>query len=383
METIKLKSGTRFREKIYLENGQTLTKTFLRKTDARLWKNEMLSNRSKGIPLLPKESSIDLSYATHFDEWIRISVVPRGSEKTLADYKSVGRIHLLPLFGSKMLSQIRSNDGEELVRTLKAKGLANKTSNKIITLFKQTLLFACRQGYLEKNPVMNLRGLKVDQKKMSFLSDLQVLQLLRSNSRESFYPILITAVNTGMRIGELCGLCWDRVNFDTNQIEVTRTRVRGKLKETTKTHLVRYLPMNPEVRSCLKGLWKAQKGPQFVFTNECGQPLNPDHFSQRVFAAALKKAGLDKIRFHDLRHTFASQFMMKSGNIYDLQKLLGHTKVEMTMKYAHLTNDHMQKAGNTVRFSAHGDQSGSPDLAHEAETDRRVLQLPLQARPGN
>ena len=107
-----------------------------------------------------------------------------------------------------------------------------------------------------------------------------------------------------------------------------------------------------------------QSNPRFVFTDFDGQPYNPDHFSQRHFLKAQKRAGIArKISFHVLRHTYASLYMMNGGNVYDLQKILGHTKVDMTMKYAHLSPQHLRKAVETVRFSGEGNASIGPFLA--------------------
>ena len=107
-----------------------------------------------------------------------------------------------------------------------------------------------------------------------------------------------------------------------------------------------------------------QSNPRFVFTDFDGQPYNPDHFSQRHFLKAQKRAGIArKISFHVLRHTYASLYMMNGGNVYDLPKILGHTKVDMTMKYAHLSPQHLRKAVETVRFSGEGNASLGPFLA--------------------
>jgi integrase len=84
----------------------------------------------------------------------------------------------------------------------------------------------------------------------------------------------------------------------------------------------------------------------------------PAHLD-RQFAAARKRAGSTKIRFHDLRHTFASHFMMNGGNIYDLQKILGHSSVKMTERYAHLSPNHLSDAMKIVSFSGDPEQDSS------------------------
>lgn len=126
--------------------------------------------------------------------------------------------------------------------------------------------------------------------------------------------------------------------------------------------------MNNEVRRVLEGLRRKQEHLQFIFCESPSEPVNVHHL-YRDFAKVQKKAGLvRKIRFHDIRHTFASQFMMSGGSLYDLQKILGHSKIEMTMRYAHLSNDHLASAVNIVSFSGTTDNNISkieslrPDL---------------------
>ncbi|MBY0314082.1 MAG: site-specific integrase [Bdellovibrionales bacterium] len=173
-------------------------------------------------------------------------------------------------------------------------------------------------------------------------------------------------INTGMRLGEICGLCWDQVNFQSRQIVVRRTMSSKGLQESTKTKRVRYVPMNHQVFSLLEKLSRQSKS-DFVCLNEKGNHWNVDH-SGRWFKEALDKAKVRKIRFHDLRHTYASQFMMNNGNIYDLQKILGHTDMKMTMKYAHLSPDHLLSASNVVSFSG----GSVEDLP---ENDQNILAL--------
>ncbi len=132
--------------------------------------------------------------------------------------------------------------------------------------------------------------------------------------------------------------------------------------------------MNHEVRRVLEGLRKKQEHLQIIFCESPGEPFNVHHL-YRDFSKVQKKAGFQRrIRFHDLRHTFASQFMMSGGSLYDLQKILGHTKIEMTMRYAHLSADHLATAINIVSFSGTMDSNIA-----KLEVNRPVLGLNFSA----
>ena len=173
---------------------------------------------------------------------------------------------------------------------------------------------------------------------------------------DKLYPLYVTALNTGMRRGELAALKWDRVDFVTNQITITRTLDRYGLSENTKTGRKRVVPMNAEVRRVFEPLWKRQRG-QFVFCEEDGSEIDAHHLNRDFQNAQKRIGGLQRIRFHDLRHTFASHFMMKGGNIYDLQKILGHSSLEMTQRYAHLSPTHLAEAINIVGFSGENEKA--------------------------
>lgn len=87
-----------------------------------------------------------------------------------------------------------------------------------------------------------------------------------------------------------------------------------------------------------------------IFKQPNGDPLAAEYISKKVFPKACKKAGVRKIRIHDLRHTFASQFMMNNGNIYDLQKILGHSSVKTTERYSHFSMQHIRNRAEVVSF---------------------------------
>ncbi len=146
---------------------------------------------------------------------------------------------------------------------------------------------------------------------------------------------------------------WDKVNFDTSQMEISRLRDRNGLGDRTKTiKSRRFIPMNAVVKAHLLEL-KQTSRTDLVVVDEDFQAFDVNHLF-RAFKRVLKKAGIKShFRFHDLRHSFASHFMMNGGNIYDLQKILGHTSLEMTQRYAHLSPGHLVLASNVVSFGGH------------------------------
>jgi site-specific recombinase XerD len=141
------------------------------------------------------------------------------------------------------------------------------------------------------------------------------------------------------------------VDFDKGFIQITRLRDRNGLADRTKTrNSQRRIPMSDVVRHALTTLKERAWHPEYVFCSAYGKEVDEQHIYW-YFARAQKKARLtNHYRFHDLRHTFASHFVMNGGSLYDLQKLLGHSRFEETQRYAHLSPEHLAKAVNIVCF---------------------------------
>jgi site-specific recombinase XerD len=125
--------------------------------------------------------------------------------------------------------------------------------------------------------------------------------------------------------------------------------------------------MTNEVRILLLTLFKANhRNNPYIFLESDGTEVKYSHIYRR-FHKAQDKAGItNKIRFHDLRHSFASNYMMNGGNVFDLQKILGHTDIKMTMRYAHFTPEHLQ---GSVKFMNMLDESNMsvPYLSHDED----------------
>jgi integrase len=275
----------------------------------------------------------------------------KNTFRTYEGYKSVTYKHLMPKLKDILIKDLKAFHGEELIKRLKNSKHNERGVNLILGVLKSILNNAVERELIIKNPLTRVKPLKQHPRFETYWSKLEISQFLKANLNDPNYALYVVALNSGMRRGELAGLCWDRIDFDRNQIEISRTRDRYGLRDTTKTGLRRYVPMNVETRRVLDQLRRKQNHLQFVFCEDSNIPFCVHHL-YRDFRNAQKKSGLGrKIRFHDIRHTFASQFMMNGGSLYDLQKILGHTKIEMTMRYAHLSDDHLASAINIVSFS--------------------------------
>jgi integrase len=363
METRKTNNGLRYREMIHI-NGRTIKSPFFnRKTDARQWKARMVSERDlirlHGTSTKMFEKITFGDFTTH---WLEEIVLVKNTKRTHVNYKSMLRKHLLPELGSKPLQLISKSDADRLTARLSRAGHNGKGINLILGLLKTIMIEATRQEYLVRSPLERYGSVPEEPREYSFWSKADMSRFLSANLSNELYPVYFTALYTGLRKGELAGLCWDRVDFTKNQITISRTRDREGLRNTTKSGKIRYVPLHPEVKALLITLFKRQADQRFVFTTASGVPIRVHHL-YRDFSLSQDKAGMDPaIRFHDLRHTFASQYVMNGGTVFDLQKILGHSNIQMTMRYAHHSLEHLQSTVKYFGFGESKEQEVNPIL---------------------
>ncbi len=344
METIKRKSGTRYREMFWLNGKPIKSPIFRRKYDCVQWlaqqRSKKVENELYGDVQKLREVKTLEEYG---QEWLKSKEASGISKSTLLNYESYLRVHIGPAFRNRDMKSIKKTELEKFQLQLR-KTHNPKGTNLIITVFKTLFKEAVKDGYLVKSPAEFIKKFSEDNNHDVYWTRSEIDQFLRANYLSDFHDLFLMAINTGMRKGELAGLCWDRVDFARNQITVTRTKDQHGLKERTKTNLKRVIPMNDYSRATLLDLFKKKSASNYVFVRSNGEPIDTHHI-YRDFGKAQKRAGMtNKITFHDLRHTFASQFIMAGFSIYELQKILGHTNITMTTRYAHFSPEYLQKS---------------------------------------
>ena len=206
----------------------------------------------------------------------------------------------------------------------------SETPPRLEALISTMLNRAVRSGDLEKNPISEVKKFRENNRRTRFLSRDEIRRLLAAAS-DLFRPILIMALHTGMRRGEIMKIEWRDVDL-RNRILRVRESKSGKQ---------RTIPIDETLHATLRGLpSRSKKG--LVFPSPVTG--NPWTDFRRQFRKALKKAKIKDLRFHDLRHTFASHLVRARVDIRTVQELLGHADLTMTMKYSHLAPDQNQQA---------------------------------------
>lgn len=232
--------------------------------------------------------------------------------------------HLDKFFGGKFLFEIGSKEIEEYKRKRLEEGIKVSTLNRELACLRTILYKAVEWGYLNENPP-KIKMFKENNQRVRYLTEREA-NLLINTAPEPLRSIIIVALNTGMRQGEILNLKWKDIDFKERIITVWETKSKEK----------RYIPMNEVV---LQTLLNIDRNPEseYVFNGEIpNRPVSASHITH-LFKRIVRQLGIDDFRFHDLRHTFASWLVMKGVNLKTVQELLGHKDQRMTLRYSHLS----------------------------------------------
>lgn len=251
-------------------------------------------------------------------------------------------------FKDQYADEIRRADIAALVASLKGRSLKTATIRRYLATLSSVLGFAVRSGWIPDNPVVRFdkRLVPEAQARTRFLSHGEYRRLLKC-SGSSLRPVLEIAVHTGMRLEEILSLRWTQVDLNRREIEL----------QHTKSKRPRVIPLSDPAVATLVAMHERSSG-QYVFTN----PATGTRYRslRSPFRTACRRAGIEDMRFHDLRHTFASWAVQSGVDLYRLSRILGHTTLQMTTRYAHLSTDHLHEA---VRSMATSVATASSDYA--------------------
>jgi integrase len=231
------------------------------------------------------------------------------------------------VFSGKSIDKISPQMIERYRDNRKARVTGSSVNRELAclkTMFSKAILW----DLADENPVKRIKFLRENKPRSRYLNREEIKALL-DNCTDHLRPIVIFALNTGMRLSEVLGLTWDRVNLQEGIAE---------LRET-KTGDVRHVPLTPDARVALD---MVEGGNKYVFT----YGKEPLLRVSRSFATACRGADIENFRFHDLRHTWASYFMMNGGNLYDLMVMGGWKSISMVKRYSHLDRQYRMRIMN-------------------------------------
>jgi len=272
--------------------------------------------------------------------WLQSYAEGNLKPSTILGYQTVIQRRLVPFLGDRWLSDITPAMVQKYVAG-RLKEVKPKTICNELVLMKRMFKHALRWGYLKSNPAELVDRPRLAKPKVEILEPDEIAKLL--DKAEGPYRLAFKAcILTGLRAGELWGLQWEDMDWNSWQIHVRRSLWHGQLQTTKSSHSVRRVDLPSHLISDLKK-WKLAcpiSEHNLLFPSPEGKPSDHDNVVKRHFNAALRRAGLRHVSFHSLRHSNASMRIQAGQNIKYIQSQLGHSSVNITLDiYGHLFND--------------------------------------------
>jgi len=329
-----------------LEKGRT-------KTDAKKALRDIEDKLDRGIYLPDKKIPTFKEVA---QDWLEYKK-PNLRASTWAIYVGYTRNHYHDLDGIK-INRIATAEIEKFIAERQKQGMHIDTLRRILQSVGQIMSYAVRHKYINYNPVRDAERPKNQGKekkqKIRILTPAEIGALLESEQNPKYKTLFMLAIFSGARQGELLGLKWSDVDWKNNQIHIQRTYNSYAWYDTKTETSNRKIDIGPITMITLKK-WKLACPScelDLVFPNKAGNPINHNNMYYHLFEPALKKAGLGKVRFHDLRHTYASLLIEQGENIKYIQTQLGHSNPTVTLNvYAHLMRPYNQESAQRLENS--------------------------------
>jgi len=318
----------------------------------------MTVQQTLGVNLKPERVTV----AEFISRWLE-SVKATKEPRTYVDYEQVCRVHIVPALGHIELAKLEPQEIQRFYQSRLAMGRAPRTVRHHHEVLRNALGTAVEWRLIQYNPAEAAKAPPATpSEKRSFLTNEQAKQLLEVIRKERLESLIVVALMTGSRSGELRGLRWQDVDWERRTITIRqtvwiRTKKQAqaddgniiKFKPYPKNRRPRLIPLPARVMALLK-TWKARQAEErvaasdwtdygLVWTRPNGLPLRAEYPLEQLHKA-LKAAGLPKVRVHDLRHTAASLLIAMGVPLKEVSETLGHASIEITADlYGHLEPD--------------------------------------------
>ena len=324
IQKLKNKKGFSYRVIIRNKGLRTISKTFPKRQLASQFIHKMESNRQERALYSFKNDT------TTFSELV-IEYFKNDYQGAEAVHQKARTQHWVDLLGDRYIVDITTSDISYAINKL-PKTLSNATKNRYKAAVSVVFSYACRQYGLVLNPVKNIRSLPENNARTRYLSNderSRLFEASRISQWGKLYLLVLLAITTGARRGELLSLEWNDIDFD-RKLAYVKTSKNGEPK---------VLPLTEDVMTELEKF--KHQIPVLLFNSEI-KPNKPFEF-RKQWIKALKEAEIESFRFHDLRHTCASYLAQSGASLLEIADVLGHKQISMTARYSHLCVDHKQK----------------------------------------
>ncbi|PIE71628.1 MAG: hypothetical protein CSA22_02035 [Deltaproteobacteria bacterium] len=331
-----------------------LAKDVAKKIEAKLTLGEM--------GLAEEDAPSKPTFREYATIWLEDYIKPLRKETTYERYNDILTRYVFPVFGSTPIDEVKRGQVRQLLMREHKKGRSKSMICLIRDVMSGPMGYAVDEEMIQANPVTGiLKRMKMERDKKLEVEPLTSEEVrLFLETCETLYPeyhtLFLCAFRTGMRMGELLALEWRDIDWNSKFIHVQRAYRRGVV-DKTKTGRSRRVDMSDQLYHEMKnllterkkeGLQKGKGGPVKIIFHRDGGYMEQNYI-RRVFKRILTKAGIREIRFHDMRHTFASLLLTDGVTPVYVKEQLGHSSIEMTVDiYGHLIPSSNRNAVNRL-----------------------------------
>lgn len=290
-------------------------------------------------------------------EWLEVYQKEHIKARTYSRYQGLITMHIIPKLGERDISELGRNEIQEFLAKQKKDGnirngekLSAASTNMMLSVLNLAFEYACDMEYIVENPCVRVRRTKAEAKKIEAFTveEQRAIECEIAGSGDRRLHGILLCLYTGLRIGELLGLTWNDVDFDRGIIKITKTVYREKDErgvwhlcvDTPKTKASdRVIPLPEYITNMLRQDCKTAQMP-YVVENKKGERMSIRSY-QYIFEKLTERAGVRKLNFHALRHTFATRAIECGMDIRTVADIMGHKNASVTLnRYAHCMLDH-------------------------------------------
>lgn len=347
-------------------NGRRVRKSVYGRTRREVQEKirRLLEERARGLPVVDERTTL----GAFLEQWLE-SVTLRVRPKTARFYRQIVSTYLIPELGRQRLAQLQPQHVEAALAQLRRRDLAPRTVAHCRAVLRTALNDAVRWGILPRNPAALASVPKVERPELSVWDMDEIRAFLETAREHRLYPLFVLTLALGLRQGEVLGLSWEDVDLERRIVTVRAQLqfVDGRWERVPPKSRQRVLPLSAACVEALERqraqqreeerqageLWRGNPW-RLVFTSEVGTPLHARNVV-RVFSQLCERAGVPRIRFHDLRHTCATYLLRSGVPARVVQEILGHSEIRVTLDtYTHVLPDMLESVTDTIDRALRG-----------------------------